>query len=141
MQAQQQIKTAIFVKATPGKVKVYIRASQEYEPVGTLEKMVDVVEGGTVPDINFMVRKLEIFIVKGSVFTSDGDPVAGVTITDANEFFRHYAVSDGDGKFIISGLRRGQKLAVKAEQTALKLKGYAEIQIPSDDDMEIVMQE
>jgi protocatechuate 3,4-dioxygenase beta subunit len=129
------------LRATPGKVKVYIRASQGYEPVGTIEKVVDVVEGGTVSDINFTVKKLEIFSVKGSVFTSDGEPVANAVITNVQEWYIQLAVSDKDGKFTISGLRRGQKLAVKADQTALKLKGYVEIQIPSDEDMEIVMQE
>ena len=129
------------LRATPGKVKVYIGASQGYEQIGTSEKMVDVVEGGTVSDVNFTVRKLEIFTVKGRVFTADGDPVASVRITDANQFFKQYAVSDSDGKFTISGLQRGQKLAVKADQTSLKLMGVAEIQIPSDEDIEIAMQE
>jgi RNA polymerase sigma factor (sigma-70 family) len=129
------------IRATPGNAKVYIRASQEYEPVGTLEKVVDVVEGGTVSDINFTVRKLEIFSVKGSVFTSDGEPVANAVINDAQQWYIQLAVSDKDGKFNISGLRRGQKLVVKAEQKELHLRSTAEIQVPSDEDIEIIMQE
>jgi len=126
------------LRATPGKVKVYIRTSQEYEPVGTIEKVVDVVEGGTVSDINFTVKKLEIFSVKGSVFTSDGEPVADAVI---KEWYIPLAVSDKDGKFTISGLRRRQKLVVKAEQKELHLRGTTEVQIPYDEDIEIITEQ
>jgi hypothetical protein len=113
---------------------------QGYEPVSPMEKIVDVVEGGTVTDVNFEFRKVKTFTLKGTVFTSDGEPVAGAIIADAWEWYRQIAVSDKDGKFTISGLRQGQKITVKADQKELHLRGATEIQVSSDEDIEIITQ-
>jgi len=134
-------------RATPGKVKVYTNMPQQgYEPVSPMEKIVDVVEGGTVTDVNFEFQKVKTFTVKGTVFTPDGDPVAGAIIADAIiadawEWYRQIAVSDKDGKFTISGLRQGQKITVNADQKELHLRGATEIQVPPDEDIEIITEQ
>jgi RNA polymerase sigma factor (sigma-70 family) len=129
-------------RATPGKVKVYTNMPQQgYEPVSPMEKIVDVVEGGTVTDVNFEFQKVKTFTVKGTVFTPDGDPVAGAIIADAWEWYRQIAVSDKDGKFTISGLRQGQKITVNADQKELHLRGATEIQVPPDEDIEIITEQ
>jgi len=130
------------IRATPGKVKVYSNMPQQgYESVSPMERVVDVVEGGTVTDVNFEFKKVKTFTVKGTVFTSDGDPVVGAIIADAWEWYKQIAVSDKDGKFTISGLRQGQKITVKADQKELHLRGSTEIQVSSDEDIEIITEQ
>jgi RNA polymerase sigma factor (sigma-70 family) len=129
------------LRAAPGKAKFYLSSPQGYEPVSQVEKTIDVTEGHAISDVNFYFQKIETLSIKGSVFSSDGDPVVGAIITNANEWYHQYAVSDKDGKFEIKGLRQGQKLSVKADQKELKLRGYAETEVQPDNKFEIIMEE
>jgi RNA polymerase sigma factor (sigma-70 family) len=128
------------LRAAPGKAKFYLSPPQGYEPVSQVQKTIDVTEGHALDVYFYLSPKIETLSIKGSVFSPDGDPVASAIIVNAWEWYKQIAVSDKDGKFTISGLRQGQKITVKADQKELHLRGTTEIQVSSDEDIEIIMQ-
>ena len=118
--------------AAPGQAFVHTNPPVGYQGfggtealnIGRIQRRVDVVEGETVVvDFQFS-RGLKLV---GRVFTEDGEPVAGATITDVRDWYNEYGRSDGSGGFTIGGLRPGQRLGLKAEHGGLGLRGTIEI--------------
>ena len=114
--------------AAPGRASVETGPPQGYMDVGPMTKGVDVVEAETVVvDFQFL-KGMELV---GWVLTDAGEPVAGAQITNADihQRFREYGKSSEKGEFTVSGLRPGQKLALKAEHSKLQLRGRVEIEV------------
>ena len=114
--------------AAPGRASVGTGPPQGYMDVGPMTKGVDVVEAETVVvDFQFL-KGMELV---GWVLTDAGEPVAGAKITNADihQRFREYGKSSEKGEFTVSGLRPGQKLALKAEHSKLQLRGRVEIEV------------
>ena len=125
-------------RAAPGRALVYTSAPTGYMDVRPM-KNVDVVEAETVVvDFQFL-KGMELV---GSVLTDAGEPVAGAQITNAARFQRHkeYGKSNEQGEFTVSGLRAGQKIAVKAEHRGLQLRGRAKVEVQPGGTIEIQMQ-
>jgi len=128
-------------RVAPGRANLIIQDSpQGYELADPMWKYYNVAEGQTISDVNILLRKSGQFSAKISLFTLDGDPVADALIIDAQQWFKHYGVSDQNGKFIIPGVIKGQKLSLRAEQSKLKLRGSIEIDAQPDQEIEIIMQ-
>ena len=114
-------------RAAPGRAKVYASyyVPKGYQPVGQVEKYVNVVEAETLSGVDFQFQKgIEL---TGTVVTFDGNPVVGVKIT-GGPFDPEYATSDKNGRFTITGLSPGQKLSLKSEQRELHLRGCVKSQ-------------
>ncbi len=127
-------------RAAPGKALVFARAPQGYLDVGRIRRYVNVVEGKSVT-VDFQFSKgVEL---AGRVLTEAGEPVRGALITDITHRavgYMEYGRSDELGAFAVSGLRVGQKLRLKAEQTELGLRGTAEVEVLPNGSVEIRMQ-
>ena len=125
--------------AAPGKALVYASAPQSYLDVGRTKSYVDVAEGKTVT-VDFQFSKgIEL---AGRVLTEAGKPVPGAWITDISHKavgYMEYGRSDELGEFAVPGLRVGQKLRLKAEQTELGLRGTAEAEVQPGASVEIRM--
>ena len=92
--------------------------------IGQIQRRVDVVEGETVVvDFQFS-RGVKL---AGRLFTKIGEPVAGASIANVQDWHTEYGRSDESGGFTISGLRPGQRLGLKAEHGGLGLRGTIEI--------------
>ncbi len=92
--------------------------------IGQIQRRVDVVEGETVVvDFQFS-RGVELV---GRLFTKTGEPVAGASIANVQDWHTEYGRSDESGGFTIGGLRPGQRLGLKAEHSELGLRGTIEI--------------
>ncbi len=126
-------------RAAPGQALVYASAPKWYRDVGQVRKDVDIIEGeSVVVDFQFS-RGVKL---AGRVLTEVGEPVAGAQITgisDRTEGFKEYGRSDNLGKFTVHGLHIGQKLSLEAEHTELRLRGTAEVNVPSSGLVEIKM--
>ncbi len=129
------------LRSAPGKVTVYTSAPNGYEDVGQLQKEVEVAKGEIVSGVDFQFSKGEHLSITGRTLSLDGEPVAGVVITDWEAGYKQYAVSDKDGSFTIKGLRPGQKLSVRAEQRELQLRGDADLEAQPGVEAEILMEE
>ena len=128
-------------RSAPGKVMVSTAAPEGYGDVGQVHKELDVVKGGTISDVDFQFSKGEQLSITGRTLSLDGEPVAGVVITDWEARHKQYSVSDEDGRFTIKGLRPGQKLSVRAEQRELQLRGDADLEAQPGVEAEILMEE
>ena len=126
--------------AAPGKALVYARAPHGYLDVGRIRRYVDVADGKSVA-VDFQFSKgIEL---AGRVLTEAGEPVPGAWITDITHKavgYMDYGRSDELGAFAVPGLRVGQKLRLKAEQTELGLRGTAEVEAQPNGSVEIRMQ-
>lgn len=126
--------------AAPGRALVFARAPQGYLDVGRIRRYVNVVEGKSVT-VDFQFSKgVEL---AGRVLTEAGEPVRGALITDITHRavgYMEYGRSDELGAFAVPGLRVGQKLRLKAEQTELGLRGTAEVEVLPNGSVEIRMQ-
>ena len=126
--------------AAPGQAGVATSAPQGYIDVGPVTRSVDVVEAETVVvDFQFL-KGIELV---GRPWTSDGKPATGAKITNADkhQWFKEYGKSNELGEFTVSGLRPGQKLALKAEHSGLQLRGRAEVEVQPGGTVEIQMQQ
>ena len=116
-------------RAAPGRALVFAGAPQGYLDVGETRRYVDVVEGKSVT-VDFQFSKgVEL---AGRVLTEADEPVPGAWITDISHkavSYMEYGRSDELGEFAVPGLRVGQKLRLKAEQTELGLRGTAEVEV------------
>ena len=125
--------------AAPGKALVYASAPQSYLDVGRTKSYVDVAEGKTVT-VDFQFSKgIEL---AGRVLTEPDEPVLGAWITDISHKavgYMEYGRSDELGEFAVPGLRVGQKLRLKTEQTELGLRGIAEAEVQPGASVEIRM--
>ena len=123
-------------RAAPGRALVLASAPQGYLDLGIIKRDVDVVEGESVV-VDFQFSKgVEI---TGRVLTEAGEPVSGAWILDGVREFKEYSRSDELGEFTVRGLRTGQKLSLKAEQTDIKLRGTAEVEVQPETPIEIRM--
>ena len=126
--------------AAPGKALVYASAPQGYLDVGRTKSYVDVVEGKSVT-VDFQFSKgIEL---AGRVLTEAGEPVPGAWITDISHKavgYMEYGRSDELGEFAVPGLRVGQKLRLKAEQTDLGLRGTTQVEVQPNGSAEIRLQ-
>ena len=123
-------------RAAPGRTLVLASAPQGYLNLGQIKRYVDVVEGeSVVVDFQFS-RGVELI---GKVLTEAGEPVTGAWIIVQGGSLREYVQSDELGKFSVRGLRVGQKLSLKAEQTDIKLRGRAEVKVQPETPIEIRM--
>ena len=126
--------------AAPGRALVFARAPQGYLDVGRIRRYVNVVEGkGVTVDFQFS-KGVEL---AGRVLTEAGEPVRGALITDITHKavgYMEYGRSDELGAFAVPGLRVGQKLRLKAEQTELGLRGTAEVEVLPNGSVEIRLQ-
>ena len=129
-------------RAAPGPGVVIATAPKNYQGVGHIRKDVNVVEARSTT-VNFQFSKGTGFV--GRVLTEAGEPVEGAWITDISDRFggriEKRSKSDERGKFTVRGLRLGQKLALKAEHTGLKLRGTAEMEVRSGALIEIRMEQ
>ena len=124
-------------RAAPGKVLVYTGAEHGYQDVGQMRRYVDVVEGGTVA-VDFEFTKG--VKLNGQILTESGEPVSGARITDIAgryAYFHEHGLSDENGEFSVRGLRKGQKLILRAEQSDLRLRGTAEVEVQPGASVEI----
>ncbi len=124
-------------RAAPGRALVFAGAPQGYLDVGQTRRYVDVVEGKSVT-VDFQFSKgVEL---AGRVLTEAGEPAPDAWITDISDKvggYREYGRSDELGEFAVPGLRVGQKLRLKAEQTELGLRGTAEVEVQPGASVEI----
>lgn len=118
--------------AAPGQALVHTNPPVGYQGfgrtgalnIGQIQRRVDVVEGETVVvDFQFS-RGVELV---GRLFTKTGEPVAGASIANVQDWHTEYGRSDESGGFTIGGLRPGQRLGLKAEHSELGLRGTIEI--------------
>ena len=122
--------------AAPGQAFVHTNPPVGYQGfggtealnIGRIQRRVDVVEGETVV-VDFQFSRGVKLV--GRVFTENGEPVAGATITDVRDWYNEYGRSDESGGFTIGGLRPGQRLGLKAEHGGLGLRGTIEIVVRS----------
>ena len=133
--------------AAPGQALVHTDPPVGYQDVGQTERLdigqiqrrVDVVEDETVVvDFQFS-RGMKLV---GRLLTDAGEPVAGARITNVRDWRRvdrTFARSDKSGKFLVGGLRSGQRLDLKAEHSELGLRGTVEIEAQPDMPVEIRM--
>ena len=123
-------------RAAPGRALVLASAPQAYLNLGPIKRYVDVVEEESVT-VDFEFSKgVEL---TGKVLTQAGDPVTGAWILAQGGNLRDYGKSDELGKFTVRGLRVGQKLSLKAEQTDIRLRGRAEVEVQPETPVEIQM--
>ena len=123
-------------RAAPGRALVLAGAPQGYLNLGPIKRYVDVVEGESVT-VDFAFSKgVEL---TGKVLTVAGDPVTGAWILAQGGNLRDYGKTDELGKFTVRGLRVGQKLSLKAEQTDMRLRGRAEVKVQPETPVEIQM--
>ncbi len=123
-------------RAAPSRALVLAGAPHGYLNLGPIKRYVDVVEGESVT-VDFQFSKgVEL---TGKVLTVAGDPVTGAWILAQGGNLRDSGKSDELGKFTVRGLRVGQKLSLKAEQTDMKLRGRAEVEVQSETPVEIQM--
>ena len=126
-------------RAAPGQALVYTSAPKWYQDVGQVRKDVDVIEGESVV-VDFQFSKGVELV--GRVMTEADVPVPGAWITDNSHGafgYMEYVRSDELGEFTVRGLRVGQKLRLKAEQTDLELRGTAEVEVQPGASVEIRM--
>ena len=127
-------------RAVPGRALVFASAPQGYLDVGQIRRHVDVAEGKSVA-VDFQFSKgVEL---AGRVLTEAGEPVPGAWVTDITHSVVgniKFVSSDELGAFAVPGLRVGQKLRLKAEQTELGLRGTAEVEVQPNGSVEIRMQ-
>ena len=122
--------------AAPGPGLVFFSSPQGYQDVEHANKHVNVVEGETVVvDFQFSKGTPSIF----RTLTETGDPVTGARITDSFGGRRDYGISNEHGELTIHGLRLGQRLALSAEQSELKLRGSARVEFQPGASIEIRM--
>lgn len=123
-------------RAAPGRALVLASAPHGYLNLGPIKRYVDVVEGESVT-VDFEFSKgVEL---TGKVLTVAGDPVTGAWILAQGGNLRDSGKSDELGKFTVRGLRVGQKLSLKAEQTDMRLRGRAEVEVQPETHVEIQM--
>ena len=121
-------------RAAPGRAMVSTSAPEGYQNIGPVRRYVDVVEAETFAvDFQFL-KGVELI---GRILTEAGKPVAGVRITDVQEWYKEYGKSDELGVFTVGGLRAGQKLSLKAEHGELGLRGRAEVEVQPGASVEI----
>ena len=128
-------------RAAPGPGVVIATAPENYQDVGHIRKDVNVVEARSTT-VNFQFSKGTEFV--GRVLTEAGEPVEGAWITDFSDMFegiKKHGKSDERGEFTVRGLRLGQKLALKAEHTGLKLRGTSEMEVRSGALIEIRLEQ
>ena len=123
--------------AAPGAGFVIAHAPREYQDVGQIRKDVDIVEGETVI-VDFQFSKGTSLVCR--ILTETGEPVPGATIFDTLNRLEEYGISNERGELTVHGLRRGQRLALAAEQSELKLRGSAEVEIHPGASVEIRME-
>ncbi len=126
-------KTGVYrFDAAPGRALVHTNPPVGYQGfgrtgalnIGQIQRRVEVVEGETVVvDFQFS-RGVEL---AGRLFTKTGEPVAGASIANVQDWHTEYGRSDESGGFTIGGLRPGQRLGLKAEHGELGLRGTIEI--------------
>ena len=131
-------KTGVYrFRTAPGRAKVYTSAPEGYQDVGQINKSVDVVEGETVA-VDFQFSKgIELV---GRVLMEAGKPVAGARVTDV-DWYSEYGSSDELGRFTIGGLRSGQKLSLRAENSGLRLRGKVEVEVQPGASIEIQVEQ
>ena len=123
-------------RAAPGKALVLAGAPQGYLNLGPIKRYVDVVEGESI-SVDFEFSKgVEL---TGKVLTEAGEPVTGAWITAVGGSLGEYGESDELGEFTVRGLRVGQKLSLIAEQTDIRLRGRAEVEVQPETPVEIQM--
>ena len=135
--------------AAPGQALVHTDPPAGYQDsgpterldIGQIQRRVDVTQGETVVvDFQFS-RGMKLV---GRVLTAAGEPVAGAKISNVRDWHRPYARavarSDDSGRFIVGGLRPGQRLGLKAEHSGLGLRGTVEIEVEPDASVEIQME-
>ena len=122
--------------AAPGPGLIVGSSPPGYQDDDYIDENVDVVEGETiVADFQFSKGTPSIF----RTLTETGDPVPGARITDSFGGRRDYGISNEHGELTVHGLRLGQRLALTAEQSDLKLHGFAEVEFQSGTSIEIRM--
>ena len=122
--------------AAPGPGLIVGSSPPGYQDDDYIDENVDVVEGETiVADFQFSKGTPSIF----RTLTETGDPVRGARITDSFGGRRDYGKSNEHGELTVHGLRLGQRLALTAEQSDLKLHGFAEVEFQSGTSIEIRM--
>ena len=125
-------------RAAPGRAMVYTSAPEDYQDIGQIKKYVDVVEAATIA-VDFQFSKgIELM---GRILTEAGEPVVGARITDMQVWHKEYGISDKLGTFTIGGLRSGQKLGLRAEDSELRLRGKTEIEVQPGASVEIQMKQ
>ena len=125
--------------AAPGRALVIASAPQGYLDLGPIRKNVDVVEGNSVT-VDFQFSKG--VVLGGRTLTEAGEPIPGAWVSDISHgtvSHMEYGRSDELGEFTVPGLRVGQKLRLKAEQTELGLRGTAEVEVQPGAPVEIRM--
>lgn len=127
------------LRAAPGKAMVYTSAPEGYDDVGQTKKYIDVPAGKEISDINFSFKKSEELIIRGTVYSIDGEPIPGATIASRSGFDT-YATSDQNGEFTITRLRRSQKISLKAGRADMKLRGFADLEAQPDTELEILVE-
>lgn len=125
-------------RAAPGRALVYTSSPEDYDYY-LWETYVDVVEGETVPNLDFQFRKAAQLTVTGRTLSPDRQPAAGVMIIDRMEPHKSYGISDKDGGFIIK-LQLGQRISVIAEQRDLRLRGFADLEAQPDAEVDILLE-
>ena len=131
-------KTGVYrFRAAPGRTLVYTSAPEGYQDIGRIKKYVDVVESETV-SVDFQFSKGVELV--GRVLTEAGKPVAGARVTDV-DWYREYGSSDELGRFTIGGLRSGQKLGLRAENSGLRLRGKVEVEVQPGASIEIQVEQ
>ena len=122
--------------AAPGPGLIVGSSPPGYQDDDYIDENVDVVEGETiVADFQFSKGTPSIF----RTLTETGDPVPGARITDSFGGRRDYGISNEHGELTVHGLRPGQRLALTAEQSDLRVHGFTEVEFQPGASIEIRM--
>jgi protocatechuate 3,4-dioxygenase beta subunit len=109
-----------------------------YEPSEPATRDAEAEEGKTVTVEPFPFGKGTT--LQGIVRTLDGIPQAGVHIYGRGAAYTH-AVSDAEGRFTVSGLKKGEKLSFLAFLMERRLRGAVNMETASDTGVDILLKE
>ncbi|MBT4482486.1 MAG: redoxin domain-containing protein, partial [Candidatus Latescibacteria bacterium] len=134
------------IRSSPGAGRIITSAPDEYKQEyderninkNWVTRSINAVEGETVEaeDIQFE-RGITVY---GTIRMLNGEPVAGVPITNKGRQLAYQSDSEEDGSFIVTGLREGVELSLKAFHPKLMLLGDITFEVQADTTVSILLE-